>query len=273
MNDDQKRQPALVQSLRDPARYPHPAGRVELIETHISYVLLAGHFAYKLKKAIDLGFLDFSTLERRRFFCEEELRLNGRLAPDLYLSVASVTGSPEDPAMEGAGSAIEYAVKMRRFDQANLLNHLLERGELTIERVDEMADRVAAFHQSIPAAGAESDFGDPHVVIEPMRENLRHLEPLLETDHQFDQLRRIRQWTEERFKALNGDMVQRKASGTNWQTTTRWPQRKRSWPSTVRERRIRMRLIASCSVINSRRCRRPLVRGDLVRRFSGSYQV
>jgi len=213
MNDDQKRQLALVQALRNPSRYPHPADRVELIETHISYVLLAGHFAYKLKKAIDLGFLDFSTLARRRFFCREELRLNGRLAPDLYLSVASVTGSSEDPAMEGTGSAIEYAVKMRRFDQANLLNHLLERGELTIERVDEMADRVAAFHQSIAAAGAESDFGEPHVVIEPMRENLRHLEPLLDTDHQFEQLRRIRQWTEERFKALNRDMLQRKASG------------------------------------------------------------
>ena len=92
MNDDQKRQQTLVDALRDPARYPHPADRVDVIETHISYVLLAGDYAYKLKKAIDLGFLDFSTLERRLFFCQEELRLNGRLAPDLYLSVAFVTG-------------------------------------------------------------------------------------------------------------------------------------------------------------------------------------
>ena len=213
MNDDQKRQLTLVQALRDPARYPHPADRVELLETHISYVLLAGAYAYKLKKAIDLGFLDFCTLERRRFFCQEELRLNGRLAPDLYLAVAPIAGPPEDPAMDGAGSAIEYAVKMRRFDQTSLLDHLLERGELKVERIDEMADRVAAFHQSIPAAGADSEFGDPQLVIQPVRENFGHLGPLLETDHRADQLRRIRQWTEQRFNALNRDMVQRKAGG------------------------------------------------------------
>lgn len=213
MNDDQRRQLTLVQALQDPARYLHPADRVDLIETHISYVLLAGEYAYKLKKTVDLGFLDFSTLERRRFFCQEELRLNGRLAPDIYLAVACVTGSAEDPTMEGSGAAMEYAVKMRRFDQANLLNHLLERGALGVERIDEMADRVAAFHGSIAAAGADSEFGDPDVVIQPIRENFRHLEPLLETAHTAEQLRRIRQWTEERFTDLKADMGQRKSTG------------------------------------------------------------
>lgn len=213
MNDDPKRQQVLVEALQDPARYPHPVDHVKLIETHISYVLLAGDYGYKLKKAIDLGFVDFTTLERRHFFCQEELRLNGRLAPDLYLTVASITGSPEAPTMDGTGNAIEYAVKMRRFEQANLLNHLLEHGELKLARIDEMADRVAAFHQSITTARADGEFGNPQVVIQPMRDNFKHLEPGLETDHELEQLRRIQQWTEERFKALDRAIAQRKSNG------------------------------------------------------------
>ncbi len=87
--------PALIDGLKRPDAYPHPADAIEHIETHISHVLLAGDYAYKLKKPLDLGFLDFSTLERRRHCCEEELRLNRRLAPELYIEVVAVTGSPE----------------------------------------------------------------------------------------------------------------------------------------------------------------------------------
>ncbi|MCB1880938.1 MAG: hypothetical protein KDI54_12945, partial [Gammaproteobacteria bacterium] len=98
------------------------SGRVELIETHISSVILAGEFAYKIKKPLDLGFLDFSTLERRRFCCEEELRLNRRLTENLYLQVVKITGTWDRPALETNGEVIEYAVKMRRFQGGILLS-------------------------------------------------------------------------------------------------------------------------------------------------------
>ena len=89
--------PVLIKSLLKPEVYPHPVTGLELIETHISWVILTGHFAYKLKKPVDLGFLDFSTLEKRRFACEEELRLNARFAPGLYLEVIPVTGASGSP--------------------------------------------------------------------------------------------------------------------------------------------------------------------------------
>src|SRR6266545_5466714 len=109
--------PEAIAALRDPACYPHPAEPVELIETHISWVFLAGEYAYKVKKPVDLGFLDFSTLQARRFYCEEELRLNRRTAPELYLGVVPITAGAAGPRLGGAGEAIEYALKMRRFPQ------------------------------------------------------------------------------------------------------------------------------------------------------------
>jgi uncharacterized protein len=106
MTEQSDIQQRLIRALGNPARYPHPADSVECIETHISWVLLAGEYAYKLKKPLDLGFLDFSTLERRRFFCEEELRINRRLAPHLYQAVVAFCGDPDAPVFDGRGRAI-----------------------------------------------------------------------------------------------------------------------------------------------------------------------
>jgi aminoglycoside phosphotransferase family enzyme len=209
---DARDQQALVASLRDPAAYPHPVADVELLETHISYVLLAGDFAYKLKKPVDLGFLDFTTLDRRRHFCEEEMRLNGRLAPDLYLAVVAITGSAARPTVDGVGDAIEYAVKMRRFDQRDQLDHVLERGALSVERIDELAAGVADFHRTLPVAGADSDYGDPDRVIAPMRENFQHVDAAGERARR-DQLARIRAWTEASFADRVALIAARKRQG------------------------------------------------------------
>jgi hypothetical protein len=118
-NSDNPLQQAVLRGLLRPQGYPHAVGVIERIETHISTVLLTGHYAYKIKKPLSLGFLDFSTLAARRHFCEEELRLNRRLAPDLYLDVVAICGSPDAPylASRDAEGAIEYAVKMRQFPQ------------------------------------------------------------------------------------------------------------------------------------------------------------
>ena len=120
----------LVHKLQRAELFPHPVGRFELIETHISWILLTGSFAYKIKKPVDLGFLNFSSLALRKFYCEEELRLNRRLAPQLYLEVLPIGGSVEQPSLGEGKTAIEYAVKMKQFSQDAQLDLVLQRGEL-----------------------------------------------------------------------------------------------------------------------------------------------
>ncbi|MGA8880331.1 MAG: hypothetical protein WB476_05615, partial [Azonexus sp.] len=154
-------QAVLVAALRNPACYPHPAEQVEVIETHISYVLLSGAYAYKIKKAVALGFLDFSTLARRRMYCEEELRLNRRLAPELYLAVVAITGPPDVPRFAGNGEAIEYAVQMTRFSQEDLLDRQLAVGCLSPDMIDQLADQLAGFHGGAERAPPDGQFGSP----------------------------------------------------------------------------------------------------------------
>lgn len=139
-------EPVLLEALRSPLCYEHPVGRVRVIETHISWVVLAGDFAYKLKKPVDLGFLDFSTLERRRACCEAEVRLNRRTAPRLYLGVAAIGGTPSAPRVGGDGDAIEYAVQMRRFAQEDVLDQLARRGRLGPADMDALGASIADFH-------------------------------------------------------------------------------------------------------------------------------
>ncbi|HUT40505.1 MAG TPA: aminoglycoside phosphotransferase, partial [Gammaproteobacteria bacterium] len=121
----------LIAALLQADVYDHPVQAIELIETHISWVILTGDYVYKIKKPVDLGFLDFSTLGKRRHCCTEEVRLNRRLAPDLYLGVVAITGTPERPQPGGTGTAIEYAVQMAQFPQQAQFDRMLARGELT----------------------------------------------------------------------------------------------------------------------------------------------
>src|SRR5450759_1019537 len=142
----------LVDALCAPRFFPR---KPKVEETHISWVLLTGHDAYKIKKAVNLGFLDFSTLGARQFYCSEELRLNRRLAPDLYLDVIAIGGSPEHP-VPGGKPAIEYAVHMRRFAQSSMMNRMLARGRVTLAHIDKLAAVIANFHTALPPAAADS---------------------------------------------------------------------------------------------------------------------
>src|SRR5688572_17471676 len=136
----------MLAALRDPACYGHAVERIEILETHISWVILTGRYAYKIKKPVNLGFLDFTSLAARRHYCEEELRLNRRFAPDLYLGVLAVTGDRGAPRLGGRGTAIEYAVKMREFPQSDLLGAKLATGELSARTLQTLAAGIAAFH-------------------------------------------------------------------------------------------------------------------------------
>jgi aminoglycoside phosphotransferase family enzyme/predicted kinase len=144
----------LARALADPGCYPHPVSRVETLETHISYVLLAGEFAYKLKKPVKLAFLDYSTLEARRRYCEEELRINRRTAPGIYLGLELVTGSREHPRMGPGQPLLEVAVKMRRFPQEALLSSMARAGTLGPSDIDALAAAVARMHGQAACAAS-----------------------------------------------------------------------------------------------------------------------
>jgi hypothetical protein len=196
--------PALQKYLLDPTTYPGSVDRVRLIETHISWVILAGEHAYKVKKPVNLGFLDFSTLEKREHCCREEIRLNGRLAPDIYLGVVPIAGTP--PRIEGEGPVLEWAVKMRAFPADATLDR---EAEITAEQIDAIADTVARFHAGITPAPAE--FGTAEAARAPVAENFRQLRDLLPApDSRLDALEA---WSEAEGRRLADHFAARRAEG------------------------------------------------------------
>ena len=140
--------PWFVAALLEPSAYPHPVDRVEMVETHISWVFLAGERVYKVKKPVDLGFLDFRTLRRRRHFCREEVRLNRRLAPDTYLGMVALKGSRPRIQIGGRGRTIEVAVEMRRLPADRMLDQLVRAGRAEAAQLRTVA------HQRPDRAGA-----------------------------------------------------------------------------------------------------------------------
>lgn len=167
--------PPLIQRLLDPAAYPHPTTDIHLIETHISWVILTGDYVYKLKKPCNLGFLDFSTLERRRGFCAEEVRLSGRFAPDLYLGVVPITGSADAPHVDGAGVPIEWALKLRQFDEAGRLDRLFDAGRFSGADCDRLGAEIAGVEQRLAVADPAAGWGGPDAFAAIVRMNLDQL--------------------------------------------------------------------------------------------------
>ncbi len=165
----------LIAALRAPGCYAHAVQGVEVLQTHISCILLAGEYAYKIKKPLNLGFLDFSTLPARRHYCEEELRLNRRTAPELYLDVIPIGGSAQMPVLGSREPAIEYALRMRRFPQDALLERMARRGMLTPQHIDALASNLAAFHARIERTDAQSAFGSPEHILAQALQNFDQL--------------------------------------------------------------------------------------------------
>src|SRR5262249_53551365 len=154
----------LIAELSSPKAYLYSVENVDARQTHISVVFLAGPYVYKVKKAVDMGFLDFSTLAKRRHFCEEEVRLNRRLAAEVYLGVVPVVRTDKGTQFEGDGEVIEWAVKMQRLPDTATLQARLRRGEIEVELVERLARRVAAFHQAAEGGPRISEFGRFEVV-------------------------------------------------------------------------------------------------------------
>lgn len=170
---------ALVRSLQNPVLYDHPIKSFSVIETHISWVLLTGTYAYKIKKPVNFGFVDFSTLEKRQYYCEEELRLNRRFAPDLYLQVVGIVGSPDCPYLQNQGEAFEYAVKMKEFPQSALVSELVKKRCLLASHIDSLAEVISKFHNDTPKLGRDSEQNPIESINKWSRENFDKIESIV----------------------------------------------------------------------------------------------
>lgn len=199
----------LVTRLAEPPRLG--AGeRVEIVETHISWVLLTDDHAFKVKKPLELNFADFSTLERRRLLCEEEIRLNRRLAESIYLGVVPIGGSIEEPELF-AEPAIEYAVKMRRFDSDARLDRRIEAGLLGRDEIDNLAARIARFHAELPADRDDERCGGAEAVVAAAIENVADLAELAGSGA--DAIAPLEEWTRRECERLEPRFAERKAAG------------------------------------------------------------
>jgi aminoglycoside phosphotransferase family enzyme/predicted kinase len=208
-----ERTSALVEALRAPECYFHPANDIEVLQTHISFVVLAGPFAYKIKKPVKLPFLDFSTLQTRRHYCEEEVRLNARTAPELYLGVVPIAGNFERPVMGGMGEAIEYAVRMRRFPAAARLDHLAASDRLEARHVDALANEIARLHAQARRADPRLDFGSPDGILHAALDNFASIQLADEPGDTFTVPRSLYHWTTAEHARLRDLMRQRRLDG------------------------------------------------------------
>ncbi len=201
----------LIERLLQPSAYPHPTAAIRLIETHISWVILTGPFAYKLKKPVSLGFVDYSTLALRRRSCEGEVRVSGRFAPGIYLGAVPVTGSAEQPRVGGDGEPIEWAVKLVQFDEADRLDARFEAGLLTATDCRSLGEAIATIEDRLPASRPGDRWGTAEAVLEAAAVNVAVIrEHVPEASERVDALER---WLRERLEALTPLLRERQAAG------------------------------------------------------------
>ena len=204
---------SLIKALSKAKAYQHEVSSISIIETHISWILLTGSYAYKIKKPLKLGFLDFSTLEQRRYFCLEELRLNKRLAADLYLAVVPITGTLDDAKIEGTGEVLDYAVKMRQFPTGLTLSDLAANQQLSPIEIDQLSDIMATFHQNIAIANLATPYGLSDDINYWFKENFAPIKTLLSDIKQQQQLQAVESWGDEEWRNKAAVMMQRKQNG------------------------------------------------------------
>jgi uncharacterized protein len=203
--------PALVEGLLDPAAYPHPTGPIRLVETHISWVFLTGPFVYKVKKPRDLGFLDYTTLDRRRHFCGEEVRISGRFAPSIYKGAVPITGTPERPRIGGDGEPIEWAVQLVQFDEADRLDNRFAAGRLSAADCRALGAAIAEVEERLPVADAASGWGTAESIRSAVAVNfaaLRERRPDVVT-----RVDALEAWLTERLASAAATIGQRIAAG------------------------------------------------------------
>jgi hypothetical protein len=192
---------SLIDDLMDPRALPDPTSGVTLVQTHISLVFVGDDYVYKVKKAVDFGFLDFTTLERRRHFCEEEVRLNRRLSRGLYTGVLPVVVDRDRHRIgHGQGTVVDYAVRMRRIPEALLMKSLFLKGQLTDRHLTRLAERLARFSGEAETSPQIERFGEPDRFRLNTDENFRQTEPYVGRSIDAQTFEAIRQWTDGAYR-------------------------------------------------------------------------
>jgi aminoglycoside phosphotransferase family enzyme len=195
--------PSMIDDLRNPAALPDSARSVGVVQTHISIVFLADEFVYKVKKAVNFGFLDFSTLEKRRYYCHQEVELNRRLSKGLYLGVLPVVYDGKTHSLrEGEGRIVDYAVRMRRIPEERLMKSVFQRGELTEKDLRRVAEVLADFHLTALRTPEIDRFGRPERFKVNTDENFDQVERYVGKTIRADAFRDLKEWTR-RFYETN----------------------------------------------------------------------
>ena len=188
--------PELIQALLDPEAYPSPIREIELMQTQMSFVFISNKYVYKVKKPVNLGYLDYTTLDKRRFFCQREVELNQRLCPDAYLGVVPIVKHRGKVFIEGRGKAVEYAVKMRRLPRGAMMDVLLAVDKVSSQMVTEVAQKMAEFHQRAETNAGIGAFGNLDTIIENTEENFSQTEKYMGRTISREGYQRIRDYTE-----------------------------------------------------------------------------
>ncbi len=201
--------PALVEALLKPEAYPHNPHKIELVQTQMSFLFLTGDYVYKVKKPVDLGYLDYTTLEKRHFFCYQELELNRRLCPDVYLEVVPVVRSEGQIRIGGKGKTIEYAVKMRQLPRERMMDSLLPLNQVTGKMVVNVAEKLAAFHDKARTSPDISVYGQLEAIITNTEENFTQTEKYIDISIPSSKYQHIKAYTD-RFVESNKSLFERR---------------------------------------------------------------
>ncbi len=199
----------MVQALLDPKTYPEAPEQVELMQTQMSFVFLAGDYVYKVKKPVNLGYLDYTTLDKRHFFCQREVELNRRLCPDAYLGVVPIVKARGKISLGGQGKVIEYAVKMRYLPQDRMMNVLLANNQVSAEMVARVAQKLVEFHQKAETNATISAFGDIEAIKVNTEENFNQTEKYIGRTISQEKYERIKNYTR-RFIENNASLFRKR---------------------------------------------------------------
>jgi len=191
----------FINDLINPEALPDPTEKTSLIQTHISFVIIADNFVYKIKKAVNFGFLDFSTLEKRRYFCQREIDLNRRLSEDLYIDVLPVYSDGNSHRIgEGSGKIVDYAVRMKRIPENMLMKHVFENGLLTNEHLVKISAKLAHFHMQATHSDVIDKFGAPESFKLNTDENFQQTEKYKDITINKKDYEHIKKWTNDFYK-------------------------------------------------------------------------
>ena len=173
-------QPDMLENLKNPEFYGSDVKSIDILQTHISFVALTGKYAYKVKKPVNFGFLDFSTLEKRKYFCEEEMKLNRRLCPDIYLDVIPITRKDNTLELNGDGKIVDYALKMREFPQDKIMTNLIKQGKIYEETIEEICDILVDFYNSGITSREIDNYGELEAIQQNIKENFEQTQSLVD---------------------------------------------------------------------------------------------